>query len=164
MLPPCVTCSRLSPHIPSSFTFHGRRQEKKKRKRRRYIEEGDDGEEGMRLCRRSADMKQVSPVNFSTAIPPPSPPFLSIPLFRAFFTSPPPPLFLFPSFILSGSSFLLRCAAGTEKIKKKKKGASDKISTEESPAPHGFHHRQFFHQLHMPRQLYISVCVLWLPA
>lgn len=39
----------------------------------------------------------------------------------------------------------------------------DKISMDWSPAPLSLNHQQFFHQLHMPRQLYICLSVFWLP-
>ena len=101
MLPPCMTCSCLSPPIPSSFRFTGREEGKKKEmQKKRQLEERDEGEERMCLFRRSADMKQVSPVNFSAAIPPslllpPPPPLLPLTQSHLFvFFVPRRPLFL----------------------------------------------------------------------
>lgn len=128
------------------LSFHRRQAGRGKHRRKRELETRDEGEKRMCLFRRSADMKQVSPVNFSAAIR--SSAFLSIPLFLRFFfffTSAPsvPPIWV----ILSSVSLLVcsryRTRQREVKVKEReKKRGSDKMSMEESSAPiilHGSH-------------------------
>lgn len=114
------------------LSFHGRQGGKKKEtwktQKKRQLEERDEGEERMCLFRRSADMKQVLPVNFSTAIPPLLPAAQSH--FSVLCTSAPslPPRLFLPIWVILSPIYLFRCTAGTEqgeksKTEKEKKGS-----------------------------------------